>query len=295
MAHYLDDNEELLTKASTENDIKMAETALQKGAKNKEWAIHNAAEHGNVEMIEFMFSKKSNPKYIDIVLIIGCEKGNMRVVDYALNKGGISKNGFNSGFVGACQNGHLELVKLMMYKHENAWPRALYVTFKNNQKEVLKILMQYPKCIEFMNSGNRNIHWNVCLWGACEGGHRGMADIAIDNRADEYEVGLYQAASHGQLNMVKYMIQCGATDLDTAMMMAAREGYMPIVEYLVSQYASDWNYALREAAKHNKIEMVEYMLKKGADEHDDISEEMTRYLVEHDYVIDNKYTQKKKK
>jgi len=77
--------------------------------------------------------------------------------------------------------------------------------------------------------------WDWGLRCACEGGHREIVDLMIEEGADDWNWGLEAACLAGHYNLVELMIEKGANDWDRGLAWA-REGGHPEIVDLMTQW-----------------------------------------------------------
>ena len=132
-----------------------------------------------------------------------------------------------------------------------------YLCFKNH-RDLLKILIQ--------KDSNKIINWNFGLRGACQGGHRDLAQWMIDLGAKWWYDGLRGACEGGHRDMVQWMIDLGATNWDGGLWGACCGGHRDLSQMMIDLGARDWNGGLEGACYGGFKELAQWMIDLGADD-----------------------------
>ena len=111
------------------------------------------------------------------------------------------------------------------------------------------------KAIEHINP-----NWNFGLYGACLGGHRGIAEWMVERGATYWDRGLEGACEGGRRDLAEWMIEKGATRWDWGLEGACEGGHRALAEWMIEKGATYWNMGLYGA--HRKL--AELMIEKGA-------------------------------
>lgn len=132
---------------------------------------------------------------------------------------------FYDGLRCSCENGNLELVKLLHLKGldiKNFLPLACY----SQNLELIKFL--------------------------------------IEKGADNFNGGFENACCKGNFNIINYLLIKGASNLNEGLKRASRAGHYILVKYLINLGANDFNEALFDACYEDNLDIVELLIKCGA-------------------------------
>ena len=80
--------------------------------------------------------------------------------------------------------------------------------------------------------------WNFGLGGACEGGHRDLADLMIQKGAKKWNWGMHCACKGGNRDLVDFMIQHGANNWNWGLIGACRGGNRDVVNLMIQKGAT---------------------------------------------------------
>jgi ankyrin repeat protein len=258
-------------------------TNLPKYSIRRECPISLAIDRGHLKILKYLMSIDVNlPKNINNILVHACRVGQTKIVEYLIsceNKMGVQADiHFKDDWAirEACENGNLEIVKLLVSFGAN-------IQYVNNRETFYRATENgFLNMIEYMVSNNSEVgnqltidDYNVALGIASDYGRLGIVEYLISIGADKYyddHSAFYSAIGSGRLDIVK----CFATgknesgvpidihiDDDHAIQSASDCGHLEIVKYLVSLgadiHAND-DYAYRVAIENDYPEIAEYLL-----------------------------------
>jgi ankyrin repeat protein len=109
----------------------------------------------------------------------------------------------NKCFIGACEGGHMEIVKYMISKGANNWEMGLYFACKGRHIGIVKYMV---------SKGANN--WNDGLFGACYKGHMEIVKYMESKGANDWNYGLLGSCKGGHVEIMKYMIEKGANECE---------------------------------------------------------------------------------
>ncbi len=119
----------------------------------------------------------------------------------------VNRLNWNMRLAGACEDGHLDIINLMIEKGATNWD------------------------------------WG--LRGACQGGHLNIVNLMIEKGADNWNWALRGACRGGHLDIAKLMIQKGANNWNWALRGAYENGHLEILNLMIEKGANDWNLIIK--------------------------------------------------
>jgi len=169
----------------------------------------------------------------------------------------------NGTFQWASENGHLEVVKLLVEKGADIHAdndNALRWASKNGHLEVVEFLVEKGADIHANNDG--------ALKWASKNGYLEVVEFLVEKGADIHannDCSLRQASANGRLEVVEFLVEKGAdihADNDGALKWASGNGHLEVVKFLVEKGANihaNNNYALRLAYTYVRLEVVKFL------------------------------------
>lgn len=127
--------------------------------------------------------------------------------------------------------------------------RSGYVdqTFKNNEEEFEKfsfnnkLLSLHHLILNFATSKNTTTFWNHGLYGACQGSYIDLAELMIENGADNLDQAFYHACLGGHLSSVELLISKGVTHWNHGLSGACSGGHIDLADLMISKGAITWS------------------------------------------------------
>ncbi len=145
-----------------------------------------------------------------------CKTGNIDEVLRIIMKENFNYWDLNWGLTGACLNGHIEIVNLMIKYGADDWNGGLTSACSGGYIEIVKLMID-------KNAADESTNWNGGLAYACHGGHREIINLMIKYGADDFNKAMYYTC-HGRLSYTKdrkeiilFLIEKGA-DIDQCKM-----------------------------------------------------------------------------
>jgi ankyrin repeat protein len=161
----------------------------------------------------------------------------------------------------AAENGHLEIVKLLLGNNANINSQAgnkktpLHVAVENGHLEIVKLLLG--------NNANINSQEDLgysSLHVAVEKGHLEIVKLLLENNADvniqagNKDIAFYLAVRYGHLKIVKILLKHTSKDhMLGALYSAVRYGHLEIVKLLLDNGARDH---INEKAKYGECTLL---------------------------------------
>lgn len=161
----------------------------------------------------------------------------------------------NRGLNGACNGGHLNLIKYMIDHGANDLNSGLWHACQSNLK-IVKYIIDF------------GVDPFYSFYGACCSGNLEIvkyfiAIVSKQKKIFNYYYYTSQACETSHLEIVKYMFKLrkswSTDDINGLLHMACRCGQLEIAKYLVSRGANDFNGGLQFAVKYNKPNTAYYM------------------------------------
>lgn len=196
-------------------------------------------------------------KDIDECLKIACSCGHIKIINFLITRGAKM---VGNGYYAACENGHLEVLKLIPMTSEMAKKTSidecLRLACQNGHEIVARYLFKY----------------NIDKLGgiinyACRMGCLPLIKLSLElntsNVIKNLNMGLIGAVQHGCVDNVKLLIERGATVTNSVLYEACYSGYLNVVDLLSKYGANDWNLGLKGGCQGNRPKVVENMIKRG--------------------------------
>jgi ankyrin repeat protein len=107
-------------KQNNDNQMKIINLMIEKGANDFTWGLRGACLNGNIEIVNFMIEKGANN--FDEGLYTSSIRGHLKIIDLMIEKG---TTNFNYGLRGACYGGQLDIIEMMIEKGANDFNEGL--------------------------------------------------------------------------------------------------------------------------------------------------------------------------
>jgi hypothetical protein len=201
---------------------------------------------GNEDFIEYIGTFVSS--YLRVPnLYYACKGGNIKFVNKLLDKYSDAKSHMNiqRGLQGACEDGHKDIVTLMVKHHDVLsdydYKIGLVAACTNNHKEIADLLFD---CVK-----SKGHDENVL--SPFTKGH----DIK-----KYYNAALRGASIGGTLNLMEYLIHLGANNFDKCLLVACEYNQAGAIHLLIKYGAQNIDEALKKSCKQNKLNAIKTLM-----------------------------------
>jgi hypothetical protein len=243
---------------------------LDKGNKHLYDGLMSACEGGQDRIVQLLWDmdikpKQSHPIYsvVNASLSHACRGAHLSTIDWVIER---QPTYWACGVIGACEGGHLEIVKLMISKSQgmHEWDWYIRTAAEHGHYDVVKYLLQVGKFC--------NVHSSI--ESACYAGKFDIANLILDNidvnthfndRAlCSTAEGAGRQRNQSAMDFIQLMISKGATSFDNGLCMACKAGNMDIIKFMLEKGAKKYDMALRDACKGGYADVIELILDLGA-------------------------------
>jgi hypothetical protein len=166
-----------------------------------------------------------------------CKLGSLVWIQYFIDKGA---NNWDRGLLGACENGDMSIIDLVIAKSCTAMP---FATQSCGQDGTII-----------------GMNWDFGFYGACLGGHVEIIELMINLGATNWNLGIQGLCEGAHVQLVKKYINNVVGGNWDLIIRASYEGgcneIIEIVENYAFNYATNANYALMGACISNKRELI---------------------------------------
>ncbi len=250
LAEYPD----LIRRYPEDTIMKFLQTKVPKDG-NK--AILNCTRMGYVNCVEFLLNNKTtyNEKGIynkslitnyNDALQIASQNGHLEIVRLLLPY----SNNYNEALRLASQNGHTEIVELLLPRSDN-YNEALQSASYYGHLEIVKLLLPISDPM---------VDNSFALRMASEKGHTKIVELLLP-RSDNYNAALIWASKFGHLEIFKLLLPL-SDNYSEALIWASLYGHLEVVKLLipVSEPRANNSEALHWASQNGYKEIVELLL-----------------------------------
>jgi hypothetical protein len=245
------------------------------------WGLKSAFYSGNMEFTEIMLSKY-NERYVfkdldsyhfNWSLHDACRHGHILITYLIVYRRRYYD--INSGLRGACEGGHMRLVKFMITCGANDWGYGLISACRGINREIANeiVLLMLEKghnknhIFNIFSKGIDTNYLKVAFSEACQYGNLEIIKTLTDLTefdVKDFNAGLYKACVGGHKNLVDLMISNGANDWNIGLYGACIGGHVILAELMISNGAYNWNWGLKGARKNCHNDLIDLMISKGA-------------------------------
>jgi len=173
----------------------------------------------------------------------------------------------NHGLFGACEGGHLEIVKWMLANGATDIGKlyGIYSACQYNQIETSKLMLTTDVDVKLCDA---KLCGGLADWGfegACRGANHELAKLMfLQNPKRDINTCLAGACSSGDIEMAEWMIREGATEFNYGLFRACKHGHVKTAELMIQKGAFANESRLLEAEKNGHKEVVSLLKKHGA-------------------------------
>ena len=125
-----------------------------------------------------------------------CKSGDMEKVRDILMDTAHVVYTYNSGLVGACEGGHMEIVMLMLERGADNYDHGLDYACERGHMEIVKLMLE---------KGATYYNWG--LVGACESGHMEIVKLMLERGATVYNGSLEGACRGSHRHIVLFLLE----------------------------------------------------------------------------------------
>jgi ankyrin repeat protein len=196
--------DKLLVNACLNGSKKLAEYAIQKGARDWNRGLRSACSAGQIDMCKYMINKGATD--FKNALYNASINGNKQIFDYLFN---LEKNSLTCwGLIGSCEKRDWDMIEYIISKgvNDNDWNTLLWCACYSGHKDIVDYMIQKGASVAPLD-------WNMGLRGACRRGNKHIVDYMIQKGARDWNSGLHMACVHNHQDLVDYMIRMGANKI----------------------------------------------------------------------------------
>lgn len=159
---------------------------------------------------------------------------------------------WNSFLNKACLENNIENVKLALCYKVDKNIGLMYACQGGHKDIVLLLIEEGADC------------WSMGLSGACKGGHKDLVFLMIE-KGYSWDYGLDISCRKGYKDLVLLMIKKGANDWNGGLYGACMGGHKDLALLMINKGATDLSWGLYRAYKEGHNDLVLLMAEKGAD------------------------------
>jgi hypothetical protein len=159
-----------------------------------------------------------------------------------------NRTGWEACLSGACENGYLHIVKLLIAHGATDVRNGLLEACRNGHPKIVDLMIDVGATN--LNAGLRE----ACLWG-----HLDVAILLVTRGARHWTRGLYSACRGGSIRLAGYMMARGADDLDTGLTLAHMNHHRGVVRLMIHHGATnarECHYAMSHIARALRQSLV---------------------------------------
>jgi ankyrin repeat protein len=161
----------------------------------------------------------------------------------------------NNAMVCAAENGHIDIVRLMIEKGTKNFHEAITHAALYGHIEIVKLMIE---------KGVEKFEKNNAMWVAARHGHIDIARLMIEHRANNFNEAMGYATRNGHIDIVRLMIEHGANNFNGAMWGAAYHGHIDIA-VLLFQYFDNKEEKFKDFVVSGNYEIVSALLSYVSD------------------------------
>lgn len=223
-------------------------------------AVKYAFLGGHMDVIEYCLSISTGFLFWNMYLEYACVGGHMPAINYAMSSGSV-----NAGLRGACQNGNIEIVQLMISYGATEWGLGLDGACQGGHLEIAQDMISrgaVPSTYNFecaCHSGNLDLviylggNREMAFYHSCRAGHINIAEHYMGDLNAGVRACMNQMDCHP--DMARRLIELGADNYTECMSYACAHSCVGLVKYLID-YPIIWDNMLNNAYKGGNVEII---------------------------------------
>lgn len=167
------------------------------------------------------------------------------------------------GILGACEGGHLELVKLYSYmsipsRSKDYWDNCLPHACMSGNLDMIGYIID-----QGATSWNRGLSAACALDNGDNGVKEKVASLMLHHGATNISDALYISCKNGDIKFAKLMIENGATNIQEGLQGACLCGNLEIAKLMINHGADNFTEGFRASCREGHIDIVQLMMKNG--------------------------------
>lgn len=204
-----------------------------------------------------------------------CTSGDIEEVQLAIANG---VNDWFCGFCNASQNGHINIVQLLISKAKSPlnWNMGLYCASLGGHMNIIQLMLKFTE-IDI----NYFFNWDLVLYGACKGGYMEIAQFIISKGATDLFQGFQGACFGGHMHMIEFIISKasewkanGKSESNGktsnwwghGLRYACSGGHIRLVEFIMSRSTTySWSSAFLSAQANDHTKIIALLISKDLD------------------------------
>lgn len=257
-------------------NFEMLSTEDRKISENYDHFIHNAAKHGNKDIVEY-FLNQGEINNVNINLEYGLRGAaysyNKELIDFFLSR--LDPNDINWLFLfyRSCNGRKVDSIKLFASQVglENIeWDSCLALAARGDWPDKT-VADQIPtETLEYIVSHNIN-DWNKAVEGAAIARNVPLLNYLFDKikkAGKKYDINkaIIGSSYGGHLDLIKEFVNMAKNktviNFNEALLAAAKSGKKDVVEYIIAKGAENFKEASHIAKENGNIELYEYLKTK---------------------------------
>lgn len=195
------------------------------------------------------------------ILSSACQGGSMKIIILVMTylPGEID---WREGLCGACRGGHIDVIKIMMEKHNGSLVDAMNSVCGSGNVESMKFVL------ERFRRESTAADWTGWLMAACRNENSDMIEFIFDNIQDDSKIRwnsvLSEARNNPDVELIRKLINKGAVVDRGNLYFACEAGYLDIVDLMLDSLHDDSS-AMWWACQANDFELANRVLNRNHD------------------------------
>jgi len=270
---------------SANNNIKLIDYFITKGADDINYALLQAAKNGHLEVIRYLLSLLPEDTIIprDVLkeaLILATYGQHQLIIKYLITLGKFFHQldvnyifpfteDLNEALITAAITGNIQIYDYLVSLGSDLCSIAdnlnatLFATAQYNHPDLIIHIANLARKKRY------TIDLSLALYGAAYGGHQELIDklLTLDNHLNNGRFlnnALYQAAIGGHQKIIDHLLSLGADDINQLLIGAAIGNHQQLINYALSLNATELDLALVSATGAGNIDLIPYLIELGA-------------------------------